>query len=219
MNWDSVLDLAARIYGFFASISAGDWMLFAAEVFVGAVIYMEVEHGRNSSFLAKATSEQSDHDRREIYRAFLSSPGDKHEKSKGMLNKLIEHSEEAEQLRVAVMNTLSMFNELGFEVTRWFSQWRSGRSRRGLVAFFPHSPVCFWYMTGLWIQERRKLTGPWFAQNALIFIKRSVEYVLRYRKDISMSLPGEDQPIIITHEELRKMKADLSAMIAELKAI
>src|SRR5579862_4128506 len=118
MCWDCISEAAFGAYHFFSSIGAGDWLIFLAEVFVGLVIYMEVEHGRNSSFMAKATSLQSDQDRRKIYQAFLLIEGDKQAKSQGMLLKLSDRSDDAELLRVAVMNTLSMFNELGFEVTR-----------------------------------------------------------------------------------------------------
>lgn len=204
---------------FFSSVSSGEWLLFLAELLVGAVIYMEVEHSTKSSFLAKAASETSDKHRRSIYKAFLELPGTKEQKKAAFQAELAKNDSEGECLRTAVNNTLSMFNELGFELNRWFSLEKYRRSGRGLISIFPHSAVCFWYIAGPFVRGRREITGPWFAQHALTFIKWSIDYVLRYVDHIGMALPGFDEEVVLDRRELERMRSELIGLMAQHRSI
>ena len=108
-----------------------------------------------------------------------------------------------------------MFNEMGFEIERWFSMERFRGKKGKLISIFPHAPIFFWFIVGPYVRERRNSTGPWFGRNALIFIKRSIEFVLVYTNQLSLNLPGENPPVIISKEELKGMLKELNDLIAD----
>ncbi len=122
-------------------------------------------------------------------------------------------------LRQCCHSQLAMFNEMGFEIERWFSIQRFRGKKNKLISIFPHGPIFFWFIVAPYVCERRKLTGPWFGHNALMFIKRSIEYVMIYSKQLTLNLPGEDPPVIISNEELQSMLKRLNELIEDNKPL
>jgi len=52
-----------------------------------------------------------------------------------------------------------------------------------------------------------------------MFIKRSIEYVMIYSKQLTLNLPGEDPPVIISNEELQSMLKRLNDLIEDNKPL
>jgi hypothetical protein len=65
------------------------------------------------------------------------------------------------------------------------------------------------------VLERRKLTGPWFGQHALIFIEHSIQYVLRYTNELKLSLGDEAKAVTLTRDDMEKMREELKKLVAE----
>jgi hypothetical protein len=180
---------------------------------------MELEHSRDTAFFGKATNKEADEDRRKIYEAYLEERGTNEERQKNFYDKLVRRDARGAHLRKCCHSQLAMFNEMGFEIERWFSIQRFRGKKNKLISIFPHGPIFFWFIVGPYVCNRRRLTGPWFGHNALVFIKRSVEYVLIYSKQLTLNLPGEDPPVIITNEELKNMLKKLDDLIADNKPL
>jgi hypothetical protein len=219
MSFDTFSWLPWQINPSVISISAGDWLVVIAELLVAGVIYMELEHSRDTAFFEKATNKAADEDRRKIYAAFLEERGTNDERQRKFYDKLVKRDPGGATLRECCHSQLAMFNEMGFEIERWLSIQRFRGKKNKLISIFPHAPIFFWFIVGPYVCERRKLTGPWFGHNALIFIKRSIEYVLIYSKQLTLNLPGEDQPVIISNEELKNILEKLDELIADNKPL
>jgi hypothetical protein len=219
MSYEMFLWLPRHIYHFFISIPAGDWAVVIAELVVAAVIYMELEHSRDNAFFEKATNKEAYEDRRQIYAAFLKQKGTNEERQKKFYDELVKRDDQGAILRQCCHSQLAMFNEMGFEIERWFSIQRFRGKKNKLISIFPHGPIFFWFIVAPYVCERRKLTGPWFGHNALMFIKRSIEYVMIYSKQLTLNLPGEDPPVIISNEELQSMLKRLNELIEDNKPL
>jgi hypothetical protein len=115
-----------------------------AELLVAYVIFLEVEHSRDSSFLQKTTSEESDEERRAIYKEFFSNKETKEERVDALLKKLMTEGAESDKLRRQCHNQLAMFHEMGFQVDRlrWI-RWVWSKKRDRYVSVLPHAPVFF----------------------------------------------------------------------------
>ena len=143
MSFNMFSWLAWHIHHFFTSISSGDWAVVVAELLVAAVIYMELEHSRDTAFFGKATSKEADEDRRKIYAAFLEEKGTNEERQKKFYNKLVKRDDGGATLRECCHSQLAMFNEMGFEIERWFSMQRFSGKKNKLISIFPHGPIFF----------------------------------------------------------------------------
>jgi hypothetical protein len=207
MVYDLIYTVISPVWDFFQCVTPGEWLTCAGELIVAWVIFLELEHQRDVAFLAKATDKESDKDRREIYERFLGAKGTNDQRIKTFQEEL--NKPEATELRTHCHNQLAMFNEMGYQTDRWF-RFKQDR----YVSVFPHAPVFYWYIAGCYVRDRRALTGPWFGRHALNFIKASIEYVLEYKKDLTLSLPGKG-PMILTVAEMKKMKAEITRLIAD----
>lgn len=200
---------AACLGGFFRAITPGEWMMFLAELLVAYVIYMEVQHNRYVAFFAKATSEKSDQERRNIYNTYLRLSGTREERLRQFHLAIAAATEDANKLRLQCHNQLAMFNEMGFETNRLLSR------RRVIISIFPHAPVYFWFIAGGYFSERRRMTGPWFGQNALIYIKSSIEYVMAKTNELTLGLPGEVEKIVISRQDMQQMTTEIGKLLKE----
>ncbi|MFZ1203039.1 MAG: hypothetical protein WAN97_01910, partial [Candidatus Acidiferrales bacterium] len=105
--------------------------------------------------------------------------------------------------------------EMGFELQHRISVEHFILRKHGLLSVFPHGPIFFWFIVGDYVRERRRMTGSWFAQYALIFVKRSIDYVLAYSDQLTLGLPGEQETVVIDKKELREMRRGLERLISE----
>lgn len=193
----------------FGAITPGEWMMFVAELLVAYVIYMEVEHNRYVAFFAKATSEKSDEERRNLYNTYLRFNGTREERLSQFRLAITAETEAANKLRVHCHNQLAMFNEMGFETNRWLSR------RHAIISIFPHAPVYFWFIAGTYFIERRRLTGPWFGQHALIYVRSSIEYVMANTDKLTLGLPGQAESIAITRVEMKRMRTEITRLLKQ----
>jgi hypothetical protein len=149
-------------------------------MFVGIVIYLELEQNRFGSFFEKATAKKSDEERRELYNIYLGLPESPAAEPMEAFRQAIY---EDEKTKTKCENQIALLNEMGFTANRWFRiPFRENR----FVTLFPHAPVYMWRIIGPYLYDRRAATGPWFAKSALIFMKQSVEYVLKYNRPLIM---------------------------------
>ena len=206
---DCLFALATWLGHFFDAITPGEWMMFVAELLVAYVIYMEVEHNRHVAFFAKATSEKSDKERRNIYNTYLRLGGTREERLSQFRLAIAATTEEADELRLHYHNQLAMFNEMGFETNRLLSR------RRVMISIFPHAPVYFWFIAGSYFIERRRMTGPWFGQNALIYIKSSIEFVMGKTDALTLGLPGDVQAIVISKQDMQQMALEIAKLLKQ----
>lgn len=210
----SLHSIAAHLATWIAEIKPGEWILFGAELLVALVIYLELEHSRDSAFLTTITSEKSDCERRQIYSAYLDESGTKEEKAE----KLHQRLAAGDPIRTCCHNQIAMFESMGFEARRLrFVPWPRFVKRR-YVSVFPHAPVFLWLIVRPYVRDRRSRTGPWFGHNALIFIERSISYVLKYRDELTLSLGDETKAIKLTRAEMEAMRVELNALISERPA-
>jgi hypothetical protein len=189
--------------------------MFSAEVFVGIVIYLELEHSRFTSFLEKATAKNADQERRDLYAAYLNLPGTPEEKTEEFHRWIYRDSFAGKALKLKCDNQIALFSEMDFASNRWFSlPFRENR----FVALFPHAPVYMWRIIGPYLRDRREATGPWFAQKALIFIKQCTEYVLGHTEELKLKRPDGSNGLTITRAEMEEMRRELGKLIAEEKS-
>lgn len=190
------------------AVTPGKYLLFWAEMFVGIVIYLELEHSRFGSSLEKATARKSDEERRELYTIYLDLPElPRTERMEAFRQKIYQD----ETIKTKCDNQIALFNEMGFAANRWFRiPFRENR----FVTLFPHAPVYMWRIIGPYLCDRRAATGPWFAKSALMFMKHSVEYVLRYDRPLKMKRADGQPGIEITIAEMKEMQLRLDAVIA-----
>ena len=167
-----ISDAIHYICWWFGAVTPGEYLLFWAEMFVGIVIYLELEQNRFGSFLEKATARKSDEERRELYNIYLGLPESPAAEPMEAFRQAIY---EDEKTKTKCDNQIALLNEMGFTANRWFRiPFRENR----FVTLFTHAPVYMWRIIGPYLYDRRAATGPWFAKSALIFMKQSVEYVL-----------------------------------------
>jgi hypothetical protein len=204
----------SHVWHFLACITPGEWAVFFAEIAVAWVIFLEIEHNRDSAFLTTVTNEKSDCERRWIYAAYLDQTGTIEERT-DKFQKALHSSDGGNRLRRCCHNQLAMFNNMGFEANRWaLIDWLAFKKDR-YVSVFPHAPIFFWLIVGPHELERRKLTGPWFGQHALIFIEHSIQYVLRYTNELKLSLGDEAKAVTLTRDDMEKMREELKKLVAE----
>ncbi|MFZ1006232.1 MAG: hypothetical protein WAN65_05320 [Candidatus Sulfotelmatobacter sp.] len=211
LGW--LANAVTHAWHWFGDVKAGEWLLFLSEIFVGVVIYLELEHNRFTSFLERATEKDADAERRAIYALYLSLPGTPEEKAAAFHEMIYRQTDEGTTLKLKCDNLIALFNDMGFASNHWLSgHWLPFKTNR-FISLFPHAPVYVWKVVGPYIRDRRAATGPWFARNCLIFIERSVEYVLKYGDDLKLTQPNGQDGITITVEEMKKMKRELGALV------
>src|SRR5579872_2569405 len=179
------LYIITAIWEFIKAIISGspfrEWCVFVAEILVALVIYLELSHTRSSSFLEKATNEEANHDRSEIYSKFLELPGSRQTKSEAFCEMILKT--ENATLKRKCERQIALFSELGFSTRKPLWSWR-GRWENRLVSLLPHPTVYMWVILRPYILKRRADTGPWYAGPFLSFSLRSVDFVRKYKRTL-----------------------------------
>lgn len=154
--------------------SAGDWIVFGAELLVALVIYLELRHNREANFLQKAADFNANKSRRKMYRLYFKSVRDSGNLSAApeAFNQLLRSSQ---QVRRCSENQLALFNELGLVYRKTF-----GIIPTSMVKVIPHATIFLWVFLKEHIKERRRLSGPWFATPFLRFALESVKYAQKF---------------------------------------
>jgi hypothetical protein len=207
MFYDTTYTLISPFWHFFECVSPGEWLVFLAELFVGWVIFLELEHSHDMAFLAKITSEHADEDRLAIYESYLSVVGTEDVRLGAFLLELRSPTMAAADLRRSCHSQLAMFNEMGYQTGRWLRF-----KRRRYVSVFPHAPVFFWFIVGRHVLDRREATGTWFGYHALNFINASVKYVMKRNRAITLRIPGNQNQLVITVAEMQRMRNELTRL-------
>jgi hypothetical protein len=201
---------------FLVSVTPGDWLVFLAELLVAGVIYLELEHGRNITFMEKASNKEANNARYCLYKRFTALKGTNEEKVRAFNEALSADTLEGEELRKHCNNQLAVFTEMGFELNRAF-KFR----RQKFLTIFPHAPVQFWHIVGPFILRRRSTMGPWFGVYALGFVQKSIELVLKNlgaEDKLVIVMTGSAKPWVITRDEMKRMEQELKASLANYKA-
>jgi hypothetical protein len=157
------------VVSFLDSTTAIGWATVLAEVFVGCVIYLELEQNRRTAFLEKATNEDANQDRREIYKTFLAMQGvaTLDERSAAFVRLMLSTPAETVNgeptLKKRCDRQIALFNNLGITVGEWYSR------SAPLVKIFPHAAIYIWIVLHPYIIQRREDTGDWLAKPLLEF--------------------------------------------------
>jgi hypothetical protein len=200
------------LLSFFSSQTVIGWFGGLAELFVGIVIYLELEQHRRMTFLEKATEEDADQDRREIYKAFLEIAGcSTLEQRSEEFVRLMLNAPEKLSLKNRCDRQIALFNDLGITVGEWYSR------SRPLVEIFPHAAIYIWIILHPYIIRRREDTGKWLAMPLLKFTLKCVTFVLDQNGDRGLHLRYGDgrAGVQISREHLLKIEKQLSAIVGE----
>jgi hypothetical protein len=191
-------------------VTPGEWLVILAELLVAWVIFLELEHSRDTAYLGRITSEGADDDRLSIYRSYLGVEGTDDVRLIAFYRELQGSTDAAADLRRSCHNQLAMFNEMGYQTGRWlrFKQWR-------YVSVFPHAPVFFWFIARQHVLARREATGTWFGYHALNFINASVKYVMKRKHAITLNIPGSENRLVVTVADMQGMRDELTRLARE----
>jgi hypothetical protein len=200
------------VYEWIASAAFREWCLFGAELLVALVIYLELSHSRSSNFLEKATEEEANQDRRDIYNQFLALQGDLQAMSK-VFSDMIQTPEKS-KLKHQCERQIALFSDLGFSSRKPMWSWH-GRREDTLVSVLPHANIYIWVILKPYILKRRADTGPWHSAMFLRFTLRSVDFVLSYKRGLRFRMEDGEGGIEITVEELKAIRVDLKRLIHE----
>jgi hypothetical protein len=201
-----------------------EFSTIVAEMLVAVVIYFEMEQSRRDHFLEKATTEHADHDRREIYGAFVEIPGEMTlgERSREFINKMY-----AEELHPAPSDgtaskgqggitlkqrcdrQIALFNDLGVTISSWYSQ------RQPLVELFPHAAVYIWIILGPYIIQRRRDTGEWLAKPLLRFTLECASFILEKNQERGLELRGRGSRVSISRRDLLEVQRQLAVELQQ----
>jgi hypothetical protein len=191
-----------------AEVTAGECLVFLAEVAVAVVIYFELAHQRESSFLGKATEKNANEQRRKIYEKYLELAGtDKSTSLEEKSDKFVKELFGDKDLRQCCDQQISLFNELGFVYRGRFIVFESG-----LVEILPHAAIYIFIILKPYLLQRRADAGEWFAQPLIRFTRRSVGYVLAYDHELCLKPNNESEGLTISVQELEALKAELDAI-------
>ena len=207
--------MLAAVGSFLGSNIVIGWATVLAEVFVGCVIYLELEQNRRTDFLEKATQEEANQDRREIYKTFLAMEGvtTLDERSAAfvrlMLSTPAETVNNQPTLKKRCDRQIALFNNLGITVGEWYS-WSAP-----LVKIFPHAAIYIWIVLHPYIIQRRQDTGDWLAKPLLQFTLKCVTFVLSQSYDRGLHLrPGDGHDgLRISRTDLKKVEKQLSDLL------
>lgn len=206
--WAFVLQTA---WGYLSSQAFREWCLFGAEILVAWVIYLEVRHGRNVDFLEKATNYDANENRRVMYNEFEKLAGTLDERANAFCKMILEPDKEG--LRKACERQIALFNDLGFSCRKPF--WSIfGRFENPLVFLLPHATISVWVVLKPYIVKRRQVTGPWYATPLLKFTVRSVDFVLRHKRGLSVS-NDQGKGVDIKPDELKLIRVELCRLLKD----
>jgi hypothetical protein len=180
------------------------WLGIAAELTVAAVIYFEVEQTRRLNFLQRATTENANKERSEIYREFLTVRGATlAEKSDAFLAMLHCNLE----LKLKCDRQITLFNDLAITTEEWYSR------KKPLIEVFPHAPVFVWAILHSYILQRRRDTGTWFAKPLLKFTLRCIDFVMSEKHALKLRGQNSEEGLTISFEDMLSMKKELRGLL------
>lgn len=172
-----------------------------AELLVAWVIYYEWEGGRLDSFLADA--ERLVEDRRAIYIAFCGLPQSNLNPQNQMFKEHLESSGDKNLLDACHKN-IRLLSRIGARLPRiWWL-------RRTPVDW--HVAAILWMILGPYIEERRKESGPTYADMFLVYALASTKRLLaQKRRTWTLRDPDRKrkQDVIFTRDEFLAMRKEL----------
>ena len=219
---------------FLSSPTVIGWATFFADVFVALVIYVELEHNRLSAFIERATKEGAAGHRSEIYNAYLAitefstlEETQRLEKRSEEFMRLLltgarptrpddahataaeKHTDHAVTLKEMCDGQISLFNELGRAIGRWYSP------KKPFVEVFPHAAIYLWIILRPYIVQRQDDTGEWLATPLISFTLKSVTYVLDKNPERGLHLRHADgkEGIHISRTYLADVEKNLARVL------
>jgi hypothetical protein len=199
--------ISQTTWEYLSSSAFREWCVFGAEILVAWVIYLEFRHSRSSGFLAKVTDYKANKDRRAIYNQFLVSEGSNLQEKSEAFCKMILMADNS-KLKARCERQISLFGELELSNPKPFWSWR-GRFDDDLVSLLPHAAIYIWVILHPHILKRRQDTGPWYAKPFMRFALRSLNFVLRFKRELHIHSENGERGIVITIKELEKIRQNL----------
>jgi hypothetical protein len=210
----------AKIIGWLIVIAAGlvgtgwffpnyaEWATVFAELLIAAAILYELEENRRNNFFTEAADRKNYQARGKVYSAFFETEGNcVEDKSR----KFCEQVWKDVKLKRQCERHILLFGRL--EQIRRHALVR----RSEYVRLFPHTVVLFWIMLQPYIEERRALTGEWWATDFIDLTERCLSYLLE-KPDRKLWLYDSDRTrkkdLEISTDNLRRVQDSLRAMRA-----
>jgi hypothetical protein len=116
-------------------------------------------------------------------------------------------------MRKACDEEVSLLNQVGFSVTRWFSR------KKTLINLNPYGPVFAWVILKPYLSQRRRDTGRYWARPMFVLMLECVGVVrkeLKARKDTNhLRLRAKDErfDLIISADEIEHIESDLKLFL------
>ncbi len=176
---------------------------FVAEIIVAAVIWYEWEGGRLDQFLSDA--DLCAKDRNRIYKAYCGLPKSDLIAQNELFKKLLNTDE---KLLDSCNKHIRLLSRIGSRLPRipWL--------RRTPLDW--HIPVLLWAILSPYIEDRRKESGPSYAENLLRYTLASTKRLLRQKRQ-TWELRDPDrmrnQNATITREQLEHFKKQLKSAL------
>jgi hypothetical protein len=175
---------------------------FIGELVVAGAILWELEENRRVNFLSESASQKMYEGRAEIYEKFMAAPGDAAAKAEA-LHQLIRKDS---NIKNACDRQILLFETLGGLARNTVFH------REQFVSVFPHSVIAFWVMLQPYIEERKRRTGPWWAQNFRKFTVKCIKFILEQKEPrvrIHNASRDESEDLIIDARELRLLRSKI----------
>jgi hypothetical protein len=180
------------------------WATIGAEVLVAWVIYLELEHGRQSNFYSRTTHDKSAPERASIYRGYMSLE----------IADLDLRSEEFKKLilgdgkmRKICDDQIVSLNELGFIAMRRFAL------KRSFITLFPHMPIFIWIILRPYILRRREDRGGFFAQHMLRYTESCLKFVIKRNRPLILRSYEPDREDVISVDYMKKLRKELKQLL------
>lgn len=188
-------------------MSVAEWVTAVGEVLIGAVIFLELEETRRDKFLSEAANMVNYEDRGKIYSAFYDTNGESmEERSKRFCERIWNREKEDVRLKKTCERQIVLFNRLG-QIRR-----HAWLFKDDYIKLFPHAVVLFWFMVEPYIQQRRAMTGDWWARDFEQLTKRCLQFLLK-TPDVKLYLYDSDRSrkkdFGIKTNELRRLEEKL----------
>jgi hypothetical protein len=186
------------------SWNLAEWATAGAELLIAAVIYWEVEETRRTSFQTEAANKENYDARGDIYSEFFNVEGKSvAEKSE----KFCQRIWEVKELKEKCERSIILFNRLG-QIRRY-----ALLHRRDYIRLFPNTVVLFWIMLQSYIEERRGLTGEWWARDFRDLTESCLRYLLK-NPDPKLCLYDNDRKrrkdLVIPRSDLVRLQEELA---------
>jgi hypothetical protein len=184
-----------------------EWTTAAGEFLIALVIWWEMEVNRREGFLERAAEFTNYEDRGKIFLAFYDTSGESiQDKSREFCRRIWRDVNGETDLKRSCERQIVLFGRLG-QIRR-----RAWVYKGDYVKLFPHAVILFWIMTAPYVNERRGMTGEWWASDFEFLTKKCLDFLLSKNPKAQLTLYGrapEAEKLIVSTGDLRELQNEL----------